>query len=134
MGGKIALMKIVITIARLLLGLIFLIVGLNGFLNFIHAPLPTGAAATFLGVLFSSHYIVLVAGAQVIAGILLLIDQYVPLALVLLAAEIANILTYHATMDPGGFPLAIIVAILWIVVASRYRAHFALLFARKVPV
>lgn len=126
-------MKIVTVIARLLLGLVFLIFGLNGFLNFIHAPLPTGLAGTFFGVLFSSHYIVLVAGVQVIAAVLLLIDQYVPLALALLAAELANILTYHATMDPGGFPLAIIVAILWIIVASRYRAHFAPLFARKVP-
>jgi len=127
-------MKIVTVIARLLLGLIFLIFGLNGFLNFIHAPLPNGAAGTFLGVLFSSHYIVLVAGVQVIAGILLLIDQYVPLALVLLAAMIANILMYHATMNPAGFPLAIIVTILWIIVASRFRAHFAPIFVRKVAV
>ncbi|HEY7307472.1 MAG TPA: hypothetical protein VH601_25330 [Bryobacteraceae bacterium] len=126
-------MKIITVIARVLLGLVFLIFGLNGFLHFIPAPMPTGLAGTYLGVLFTSHYIFLIAGVQVIAGVLLLTNQYVPLALALLAAELANILTYHATMDPGGFPLAIIVTILWIIVAWRFRAQFAPIFVRKAP-
>jgi uncharacterized membrane protein YphA (DoxX/SURF4 family) len=126
-------MKIITVIARVLLGLIFLVFGLNGFLHFIPAPMPTGLAGTFLNVLFTSHYIFLISGVQVIAGVLLLIDQYVPLALALLAAELANILTYHATMDPAGFPLAIIVTILWVIVAWRFHAHFAPVFVRKVP-
>jgi len=124
-------MKIITTIARILLGLIFLVFGLNGFLHFIALPLPSGMAGTFLGVLISSHYIFLVAGVQVIAGVLLLLNQFVPLALACLAPMLANILAYHATMDPKGFPLAIIVLILWASLVPGFRAHFAPLFIRR---
>jgi len=123
--------KVVVVIARVLLGLIFFILGLNGFLNFIPAgPIP-GPAGAFLGAMFQTHYLWLVAGVQVIAGALLLANQYVPLALVALAAVIANILTYHITMMHEGWPLAAFVTVLWFIVAWSRRAHFAPLFARK---
>ena len=67
-------MKIVAIVARIMLGLIFLAFGLNGFLNFMHAPLPTGLAGTFIGALVASHFILFVAAVQVISGALLL-DQ-----------------------------------------------------------
>ncbi len=127
-------MKIVTLIARILLGLIFVIFGLNGFLHFLAMPLPAGLAGTFLGLLISSHYIFLVAGVQLIAGVLLLINRFVPLALALLAAMLANILTYHATMDPKGFPLAIFVLILWGILVPRYRSFFEPLFVRTAQV
>ena len=121
-------MNIVVLIARILLGLMFCIFGLNGFLNFLHGPMPGGMAGTFLGVLIQSHYVYFVSGIQLIAGILLLINRYVPLALVLLAAVIANILVFHLTMQLSGIPPGIFAAILWLIVASRYRASFAPLF------
>ena len=124
-------MKIVALIARILLGLIFLILGLNGFLQFIHAPLPTGMAGTFLGVLIHSHYIFFICGVQLIAGVLLLVNRFLPLALVLLGAVIANILAYHLTMQWMGIPLAIFVAILWTILAWRLRAYLAPLFVQK---
>ncbi|MGC1783983.1 MAG: hypothetical protein WA708_15790 [Acidobacteriaceae bacterium] len=124
-------MKIVALIARILLGLFFLVFGLNGFFNFLHGALPGGMAGTFLGVLIHSHYVYFVSGIQLIAGILLLIDRYVPLALVLLGAVIANILVYHLTMDLAGIPMAIFVAILWAIVAWRFRASLAPLFRSK---
>lgn len=124
-------MKIVAVIARILLGLGFLIFGLNGFFNFIHAPLPGGMAGTFSGVLIHSHYIYFISGIQAIAGFLLLIDLYVPLAIVLLGAEIANILVFHLTMQLAGIPQAIVVAILWAIVAWRIRANLAPLFQAR---
>ena len=124
-------MKIVAIIARILLGLIFLIFGLNGFFNFLHGTLPSGLAGSFLGSLMQSHYVYFVSGIQVIAGILLLVDRYVPLALVLLGAEIANILVFHLTMNLAGIPPAIVVAILWAIVAWRFRASLAPLFVAK---
>ncbi len=124
-------MKIVAVIARSLLGLIFVIFGLNGFLGFIPAPPIPGTAGAFLGALTTSHYVFFVSGVQVIAGVLLLTNQYVPLALVLLGAVIANILVFHATMMPAGLPLPILVTVLWVVVALSVRPHFAPLFARK---
>jgi putative oxidoreductase len=120
------------TIARILLGLIFLVIGLNGFLFFMPTPPITGPAATFFNLMISSHYSVLVFGVQVIAAIMLLTDQFVPLALVALAAVLANVLDFHITMQPAGLPLPLFTTLLWFVVAWPLRSHFALLFARRV--
>ena len=124
-------MKIIIVIARILLGLIFLVFGLNGFLNFIPAPPMEGVAGAFIGALASSHYLYLVCGVQVITGVLLLLNQFVPLALAMLAPVIANILAFHLTMQPSGWPLALFTTILWCILMWRYRAHFASLFVQK---
>ena len=126
-------MKIVSIIARILLGLIFFIFGLNGFLNFLHAPLPAGLAGTFLHVLIASHFVVFVSAVQVIAGALLLVNRFVPLALALLAPVLYNILVFHITMQPSGLPPGLFATILWIFLVWRLRAYFApLLVPRAV--
>src|SRR5712671_1256312 len=89
-------MKIVTLIARLLLGLIFVVFGLNGFLNFLSmGPMPTGLAGQFVGALVLSHYFWVVAAIQVAGGLLLLVNRFVPLGLVLLGPVIVNILLYQ---------------------------------------
>src|SRR6267143_6988915 len=113
-------MKIVTLVARLLLGLIFLVFGLNGFLNFLNmGPLPSGFAGQFIIALAASHYLWVIAGLQVIGGVLLLVNRFVPLALVFLGPVIVNIILYHVFMNPSGLPLALVVAILWVVVLYR---------------
>jgi putative oxidoreductase len=124
-------MKIVAVIVRILLGLVFFVFGLNGFVGFIPMPPLEGVAGAFIGALFTSHYLYLISGVQLIAGVLLLINRFVPLALAMLAPVLANILTYHATMQPSGFPLAILTMILWMILVWRYRAHFMSLFVHK---
>jgi putative oxidoreductase len=123
-------MKIASLIARLLLGLIFLVFGLNGFLNFIHMPPPTGVAAQFFGAIFVSHYYIVIFAVQVLGGLLLLVNRFVPLALVILGPVIVNIFFFHTLMAPAGIPLAILVVILWVIVAVRNKQHFAGLFAQ----
>jgi len=119
-------MKIVILIARLLLGLVFVVFGLNGFLNFLEmGPLPTGLAGQFIGALFLSHYFWVVAGLQVVGGVLLLMNRFVPLALVLLGPVIVNILLYHLFLNRAGFAPAILVTILWFIIFYVYRQHFS---------
>ena len=125
-------MRIVVTIARILVGLVFLVLGLNGFIGFLGGPPTEGTAGAFLGSMWSSHYTWMVSAVQVVAGAMLLTDLYVPLAIVALGAVLLNILTFHITMMPAGLPLPIIVTILWFVVAWPLRAHFAPLFVRKV--
>lgn len=128
-------MKIVSTIARYLLGLTFTVFGLNGFLHFIPSPaFPPGYLLDFFTAIVGSGFYIMVFGVQLICGILLLIDQYVPLAIVALAAVLLNILTFHATMNPQGFPTAIIAVILWFLTAWPIRAQFAPIFARKANV
>ena len=126
-------MKITIVIARFLLGLIFLVFGLNGFLHFIPSPPPSGIAGQFAGALFVSNYLVVVFLLQIVSAILLLLNRYVPLALTLLAPIIVNILLFHILMAPSGLPLAIVVTVLWIVVFLSVRSAFAGLVQQRVP-
>ena len=98
-----------------------MVFGLNGFLNFIHMPPPTGVAAQFFGAIFASQYYVVIFGIQVIGGLLLLLNRFVPLALVLLAPVIVNIFFFHTLMAPAGLPLAIVVVLLWTIVALRNK-------------
>src|SRR5260370_8385150 len=98
-------MKIAALIARILVGLVFTVFGLNGFLGFIPAPpLPPGPAGQFLGALFASHYVYLVSGVQLVSGVLLLVNRYVPLAIVLLRPLLLNIPSYHPLTNPLHFP------------------------------
>jgi len=125
-------MRIASIIARYLLGLIFLVFGLNGFLHFIPMPPPKGAlAAQFGGAIFASHYWVVVFGVQVLGGILLLVNRFVVLALVLLGPVIVNIFFFHALMAPEGLPLAIIVVVLWVILAVRYKQYLTPIFMQK---
>ena len=126
-------MKIASLIARYLLGLIFLVFGLNGFLHFLPMPPPAGAAGQFLGALFVSHYLIAVFALQLAGATLLLLGRYVPLALTLLAPVIVNILLFHAFMAPSGLPLASIVAVLWVVVAISVWPAFAGLLQQRAP-
>ena len=125
-------MKIVSLIARNLLGLIFAVFGLNGFLHFIPMPMPTGQAGQFLGVLFTSHYLLAVVLCEAVGGLLLLANRYVPLALTLLGPVIVNIVLYHLLLDPAGLPLAIIAVLLWITTAYGVRSAFAGILQPKV--
>ena len=127
-------MKITIVIARFLLGLIFLVFGLNGFLHFIHSALPAGTAGQFVGALVASNYLVVVFLLQLVSAILLLVNRHVPLALTLLAPIIVNILLFHILMDPSGLAPAIVVTVLWVVVFLSVRSAFAGLMQQRVPV
>jgi hypothetical protein len=125
-------MRIASVIARYLLGLIFLVFGLNGFFHFIPMPPPKGAlAAQFGGAIFASHYWVVIFGIQVLGGILLLVNRYVVLALMLLGPVVVNILFFHALMAPEGLPLALVVVVLWIILAVRYKQYLSGIFVQR---
>jgi putative oxidoreductase len=69
---------------------------------------------------------------QIIAGALLLVNRYVPLAVALLAPVIVNILSFHALMAPSGLPLALFVAVLWAVIFVDVRPAFTGLFQSRL--
>jgi uncharacterized membrane protein YphA (DoxX/SURF4 family) len=125
-------MKIVTLIARILLGLVFLVFGLNGFLNFLNTgPAPTGLAGQFLGALILSHYYWVVAALQIAGGALLLVNRFVPLALVLTGPIIVNIICFHVFMNPSGAPPAAVATILWLILFYRNRQHFSGIFVQR---
>ncbi|HUS10571.1 MAG TPA: hypothetical protein VMZ30_08910 [Pyrinomonadaceae bacterium] len=125
-------MKILTLITRLLLGLIFVVFGLNGFLNFLSmGPMPSGLAGQFIGALVLSHYFWVVAALQVAGGVLLLVNRFVPLGLVLLGPVIVNIILYHVFLNPTGIALAIVVTILWLIVFYAHRQYFSGIFVQR---
>jgi putative oxidoreductase len=117
-------MKIVAVIARYLLGLMFTVFGLNGFLNFIHQPPPANPLAIqFYVAIGTSHFAAFFFAVQLIGGLLLLSGFFVPLALTVLAAELYNILAFHLTLSPGIAP-ALVACVLWVLVFLQYRNSF----------
>ncbi|HXY00683.1 MAG TPA: hypothetical protein VEI54_07160 [Candidatus Limnocylindrales bacterium] len=125
-------MKILALISRILLGLIFVVFGLNGFLQFIPVKeLPGGLAGQFITVLAQSHYALVVSAVQVIGGALLLLNRYVPLALAILGPVIFNILCFHILILFTGIYVAIFVTILWFVLFIRHFQYFSGLFTQK---
>jgi|SRR5579863_5486589 putative oxidoreductase len=118
-------MKTASIIARYLLGLIFTVFGLNGFLNFIHQPPPTNPLAIqFFVAISASHFASFFFAMQVIGGLLLLAGYFVPLALTILAAELYNILAFHLTLAPASIAPALVASVLWILVFLQYRGSF----------
>jgi putative oxidoreductase len=127
-------MKITAVIARFLLGLIFLVFGLNGFFHFLSMPAPTGVAGQFMGALFVSHFLTAIFAIQLIGAVLLLVNRYVPLALTFLAPIIVNVLLFHILMAPSGLPLALLVTVLWIFTFLDVRSAFAGLLQSRIAV
>jgi putative oxidoreductase len=118
--------KVATIVARVLLGLVFVVFGSNIFLHFIPMPpLPATLAGDFSKALMQSHYIYVVGLLQVIGGLLLLIGRFVPLGLTLLGPVIVNILLFHIFLDPSGLPMALVVAVLALFLLWRYRTNFA---------
>ncbi|HXC98204.1 MAG TPA: hypothetical protein VN048_02600 [Verrucomicrobiae bacterium] len=119
-------MKIATTVARSLLGLIFVVFGLNIFLHFIPMPPPPeGPAREFMTALFLSHYLYVVGALQVAGGLLLFTGRRAPLGLTLVGPVIVNIVCFHALMAPAGLPMAIVVSVLAIFLVWNYRKNFA---------
>jgi uncharacterized membrane protein YphA (DoxX/SURF4 family) len=124
-------MKIASLVARYLLGLMFTVFGLNGFFHFIPQPPPVNPLAIqFFTAIGASQFAAFFFSVQVVAGLLLLSGFFVPLALVLLAAELYNILAFHLTIEPGIAP-GLVACLLWILVFLQYRESFSGILAAK---
>ena len=125
----------IIVVARILLGLVFFVFGLNGFLHFIPQPRMSGPPADLLGAMMASGYLfTLVKATEVVCGALLLSGRFVPLALTMLAPVVVNIVAFHAFMAPSGLAVPIVAVLLGLFLAWSYRSAFRpLLNGRTVP-
>ena len=126
------------TIARVLLGLMFFVFGLNGFLNFIPPPppesLPAGLVDFSAAMLKTGYLFQLVKGTEVLVGALLLLNRFVPLALTMLAPVIVNFVAAHAFLAPSGLAMAVVILGLELYLAWSYRSAFRpMLAARTLP-
>ena len=121
-------MKTAVLIARILLGLVFFVFGLNFYLHFIPAQLPPGDAGTLMGLMFKHGWFTFYGLLYVVGGLLILIGRFVPIGLVLLGPIIVNILLFHVTFDLAHIGMGIVVAVLEIFLIYAYREHFRPLF------
>jgi uncharacterized membrane protein YphA (DoxX/SURF4 family) len=124
------------TAGRVLLGIIFFVTGLNGFLNFLPQPstMPEGASAFAEALMKTGYLFPLLMGTQLIGGVLLLSNRFVPLALALLAPIVVNIVAFHVFLAPSGIPLAVVVLALEVYLAWAYRtAYRPMLAMRATP-
>jgi putative oxidoreductase len=126
-------MKILVIIVRSLLGLAFVVFGLNAFLQFMPAPPPEGLAGDFTKALFVSHYFYVIAILQIVGGALLLLGRFVPLGLTLLGPVIVNILLFHIFLEPKGLAVAVVVGALALFLLWAYRSAFAGLIQSRPP-
>ena len=120
--------------ARLLLGLCFFVFGLNGFLSFIPPPpepMPEGAVKLGTAFMESGYLFQLIKGTEVIAGLLLLCNRFVPLALVVLAPVVLNIVAFHLWLLPSGTGLSLVLAALTAYLAWTCREAYAPLLTAR---
>jgi uncharacterized membrane protein YphA (DoxX/SURF4 family) len=132
--GRNAFARYLPSIARILMGLMFFVFGLNGFLHFIPQPktMPEGAGAFFGALMKTGYMLPLIFGTQLIAGALLLSNRFVPLALALIAPVIVNIVAFHAFIEPSGAIMAGVVLVLELYLAWSYRKAFLPMLAMRV--
>ena len=120
------------TVARILLGGMFVFSGLNGFFQFAPMPPMPPAAGAFLGALAGSGYFFpVLKGTELLAGLVLLSGRFVPLALTVLAPILINIVLFHAVLAPAGVAIPLVLMAAEIYLAWTNRESFAPLFQSK---
>ncbi len=121
------------TLARIFLGLLFTVFGLNGFLNFIPVPPPSEAGGAFLGALAATGYMFpLIKSFEIVAGVMLLANRFVPLALLFLSPIVVNIFFLHAVLDaPASLPMPIMIVLVTAYLGWAYRNVFGAVLAAK---
>ncbi|MDQ3064261.1 MAG: hypothetical protein M3R14_15580 [Acidobacteriota bacterium] len=123
--------KTAVIASRITLGLIFVVFGLNGFFLFVTPPEHTPTGGEFINLLVSTGFMYVEKSLEISGGALLLLNQYVPLALAILAPIVVNILLFHLLMERYTLVVGIVPFLLWAFLTWQYRAYFAGLFVRQ---
>lgn len=118
-------MKAALKIITALFSLFWLVFGLNNFLHFFPIPQPSQAGADFMYALENTGYVLpLVYGAQIVAGLMLLVRRFVPLALLVLAPIVVNILLYDLFLNPSGLVIGCVIGALYVAVLFDQKHKF----------
>ena len=121
-------MKIAVLIARILLGLVFVVFGFDKLVPFLHAPMPTGDAGSLIGLMYIHKWLTFYGLVETVGGLMLLSGRFVPLGLTLLAGMIVNILLFGITLAPAGLAVPLVVGVLEAFLVYAYRNSFAGIF------
>ena len=119
-------MRFAIIGARVILGLIFTVFGLNGFFHFIPNPEMNEPMTTFMMALAGTGYfMIIVKVVEVVSGLMILTGRFLPLGLILLAPVSVHILFVHLFLDQAGLAMAIVIVVLQVFLAFAYRDSFS---------
>jgi len=122
-------------IVRVLMGLVFIVFGLNGFLNFMPPPpdMPE-EIVDVVGALAKAGFLPVAMGTQLLVGVLLLANLFVPLALALIAPVLVGILAFHIALEPASIGPGVVLTLMELYLAWVYRGSFrAMLVVRGRP-
>jgi len=121
-------MKYAFFSARLFLGLIFVVFGLNYWFRFIPIPKADGHAADFMGAMHVTGYLAIIKGLEVLGGVLVWSGRFTALGLIILVPIIVNILCYDYFLSKGFNPVSSFAALLAVILLWNDRSKFAALF------
>lgn len=125
-------MKITVLIARILLGLVFFVFGLNFFFHFIPSPPPTGKAAAFtMGLFGSGYFFPFLKCIETVSGLFLLINRFTAFFLIVLLPISVNIFLFHGVLAHEGLPVGTTVIVLNLFLCFAYRKYYSSLFTAK---
>jgi len=122
-------MKVAVTIARVLLGLMFVVLGFNVYVPFIPMQTPPGDAGVLMTLMFEHGWFTFFGLLYIAGGLMVLIGRFVPIGLVLLGPNLVIILLFHITVNPKDIGQGLVASVLEIFLIYAYREHFKPLFA-----
>ena len=125
-------MKHLPLIARILLGLMFVFGGVTGLFELVAEPEMGEEATAFMGAITDTGYLwPAIKVTEIVCGVLLILGVFVPLALVVLAPVVLNILLFHVFLEPSGIPIALFLVVLGLYLAHQHRESYSAVLQRK---
>lgn len=123
--------KFILHAARMFIGLVFLVAGVNGyFVIFGQEPFIANSPEAMK--LFEFDYLLIIEKSlEIITSVLLLSNRFIPLALAILAPLITNIFLLHLFVDHSLLPLVIVLVIVYVYLLFQYRKNFVSIFEKK---
>ena len=122
-------MEKITLVSRILLGLIFVIFGLNGFINFLPAFSMSIEGVNFMSALMQTGYLLpLIYFLLIVCGALLLLGMYLPLSVLLLLPIVVNIILFHVFLSMEGIIIAMIILVLEVILVISYKELYLTLF------
>lgn len=119
-------MRACCSVLRFIFGIFWLVFGINGLFHLFQVPPPPAESAYFMDALARAGYVLpLMYGLQAICGVMLLLGTFVPLALLLLAPIVANIVLYDIALNPGGLAIGIVIAALHAILLWKHKSAYA---------
>jgi len=125
-------MRIAVVIARILMGVLFVVFGFNKIVPFLPMGMPGGEAGAMLLIMYTHKWLVFYGCVETASGLMLLTGRFVPLGLTLLAGMLTNILLFGITLAPKGLAPGLVAGVLEVFLVYAYRRSFAGIFAAKV--